>query len=56
MEEWNVTVEVDGRNIPLNEFVRGIIGSAIVAMVKVLKGVPEDLKTVTVRVERKLQE
>ena len=47
-----VKVVVDGKEIPINEFVNQILGGMISGGVMALKGVGEDWKTIEIRVER----
>jgi hypothetical protein len=47
-----VKVVVDGREIPINEFVNQMLGGMISGGVTALKGVGEDWKTIEIRVER----
>ncbi|MCX8182360.1 MAG: hypothetical protein N3D12_04520 [Candidatus Methanomethyliaceae archaeon] len=47
-----VKVAVDGREIPLNEFVNQILGGMISGAVMTLKGVNKEWETIEIRVER----
>ncbi|MCQ5361821.1 MAG: hypothetical protein NO482_00155 [Candidatus Methanomethylicia archaeon] len=47
-----VKVVVDGKEIPINEFVNQMLGGMISGGVTALKGVGEDWKTIEIRVER----
>lgn len=49
-EEWGVKLEVNGRSITLNTFVRQMIASLILGMIAPLKNLPENPETITVRV------
>lgn len=46
----NVKVFVDGKEIPLNEFVVKILGGTIVGAVTSLKGVKGDWKEIEIKV------
>ena len=48
-----VLVFVNGELIPLKEFVKDIIGEPILSAVKTLKGVPEEVKEVEVKIKIK---
>lgn len=48
----DVKVFVDGKEIPLNEFVVKILGGTIVGAVTSLKGIKENWKEIEVKVAR----
>lgn len=47
-----VKLFVDGKEIPLNEFVNNIIGEIIVGAVKTLKGVNEDWNIINIEIKK----
>lgn len=47
----DVTLEVNGEEVPLNDFIRQLVANVVLGMVAPLKGV-DDPKTVTVRVAK----
>lgn len=47
-----VRVVVDGKEIPINEFVNQILGGTISGAVMSLKGVDKDWGTIEIKVER----
>ena len=49
MEE--ITITVNGKEIPLTEFPKNIIIKTILGMLQALKGV-EDIKTVEIKIKR----
>lgn len=50
--ELNVKIIVDGRDIPLNPFVKGVVSSVIEGLLSPLKGVPRDLKRITIEITK----
>jgi len=48
----HIEVEVDGKRIPMNEFVRTLFYKVITAMILSLKGVSEDWRRIEIRLER----
>jgi len=46
-----LVLEADGREIPVNDFVKDMLGSVVLAAVRTLKGVG-DPRQVMIRVER----
>lgn len=47
-----VKLFIDGKEIPLNEFVNNIIGEIIVGAVKTLKGVNRDWNTIIIEIKK----
>jgi len=45
-------LKVDGKVIPLNEFVESILNGTVTGAVTTLKGVREDWKKIEIQVER----
>ena len=45
-------LKVDGKDIPLNEFVEKIVGGTIVGAVTSLRGIKEDWKTIQIEIEK----
>jgi hypothetical protein len=48
----NTRLVVDGKEIPLNEFVSKMLGGTIVGAVTSLRGIKEDWKTIEVEVTK----
>ncbi len=48
-----VRLRVDGKDIPMNEFVRTLFYNVISSMVLSLKGVKEDWEVIEIRLERR---
>ena len=49
----NMTLRVDGKVIPLNEFVEKIIGGMVVGAVTSLRGIKEDWKKIEIEIDEK---
>jgi len=47
-----VRLFVDGKEIPLNDFVNIIIGEIIVGAIKTLKGVSRDWSTINIEIKK----
>jgi len=47
-----VKLVVDGKDVPLNNYVQSVFGNVLVALVSTLKGVDEDWKELKVEVRR----
>ena len=45
-------LRVDGKEIPLNEFVEKIIGGSVVGAVTSLKGIKEDWKKIEIEISK----
>ncbi len=54
MDEADIVLEVDGKDIPMNDFVRKILRGMITGSVSVLRDVGEDWKTVNISLKREL--
>ena len=52
MEEIDIVLEVDGKKIPMNGFVKNILSGMIKGSIETLHGVADDWKTVTIRLNR----
>ena len=52
MKEIDIVVEVDGRSIPMNDFVKKIMYGMIKGSIETLKGVNQDWKSVSIRIKR----
>ncbi|MHC1590203.1 MAG: hypothetical protein ACXQTQ_04495 [Candidatus Hecatellaceae archaeon] len=50
--KWRVQLQVNGETMPLNPFVSQMITSIILGMISPLKGLPENIETITVTVEK----
>ncbi len=48
----DVVLEVDGKKIPMNDFVRKILCGMIAGSIEALRGVGNDWKTVDIRLKR----
>jgi len=51
-EGWKVTLNVDGKTIPLNPFVQKFISSTITGMLSSLRDVSADFKKAVLTLER----
>ncbi len=52
MEDIDIVLEIDGKEIPMNDFVRKILCGMVKGSVETLRGVGIDWKTVNVRLSR----
>ncbi len=52
MDDVDVVLEVDGKKIPLNEFVTKMLCGMIAGSVNALHGVGEDWKTINISLKR----
>jgi hypothetical protein len=52
MEEIDMVLEIDGKKIPLNDFVKNILSGMIKGSIQTLHGVRDDWKTVAIRLNR----
>ncbi len=52
MEDADIVLEVDGKNIPMNDFVRKILCGMITGSVEALRGVGDDWKTIKISLKR----
>jgi hypothetical protein len=52
MNDMDIVLEVDGKNIPMNDFVRNILSGMITGSISALHGVEDDWKTLNVRLKR----
>ena len=48
----SMKLRVDGKEIPLNEFVEKIISGSVVGAVTSLKGIKEDWKTIEIAISQ----
>ena len=48
----SMKLKVDGKEIPLNEFVEQIIGGAVVGAVTSLKGIKDDWKKIEIEISK----
>ena len=52
MNDVNIVVEIDGKNIPMNDFVRKILAGMITGSLGTLRGVDEDWKTLNISLKK----
>lgn len=52
MEDIDIVLEVDGKNIPMNEFVRKMLSRVIAGSVSALRGVDEEWKVINICLKR----
>ena len=51
----SLKLQVDGKNIPLNEFVEKILGGSIVGAVTALRGIRENWEKIEIEISRQQQ-
>jgi len=52
MEDADIVLEVDGKNIPMNGFVKKILFGMVKGSIEVLRDVGSDWKTVSINLKR----
>ncbi|GFO97215.1 uncharacterized protein ig2599ANME_1415 [groundwater metagenome] len=52
MKDVDIVLEVDGKNIPMNGFVRKILSGMITGSLGTLHGVEEDWKTLNISLKK----
>jgi len=52
MEDIDIVLEVDGKKIPMNGFVKNILCGMVRGSIETLRGVGEDWKDVNIRMKR----
>ena len=52
MDDVDIVLEVDGRRIPMNDFVRKILCGMVSGSVGALRGVGDDWRTIEIRLKR----
>lgn len=52
MEEIDIVLEIDGKQIPMNGFVNKILCGMIRGSIETLRGVEDDWKTVIIKLNR----
>ncbi len=52
MNNIDIVLEVDGKKIPLNEFVRKMLCGMVAGSINALHGVDENWKTVNISIKR----
>ncbi len=52
MEDADIVLEVDGKDIPMNDFVRKILCGMIAGSIEALRGVGDDWKSINVSLKR----
>jgi hypothetical protein len=52
MKDVDIVLEVNGKNIPMNDFVKDILCGMISGSIGSLRGVDEDWKTISIKLNR----
>jgi hypothetical protein len=52
MNDVDIVVEIDGKNIPMNDFVRNIMAGMITGSLGTLRDVEEEWKTINICLKR----
>ena len=52
MNELGLKLKVDGKEIPLNEFVEKIVSGTVTGAVTSLRGIKEDWKKIEIEIEK----
>jgi hypothetical protein len=52
VEQLGIKLQVDGKEIPINEFVESILAGTITGAVTTLHGVGEEWKKIEIKIER----
>jgi hypothetical protein len=52
MDEIDIVLEVDGKKIPMNDFVKKILSGMVTGSIETLHGVGDDWKTANIRLNR----
>ncbi len=52
MEDADIVLEVDGKNIPMNDFVKKILFGMVKGSIEALHGIGSDWKTVNINLKR----
>ena len=52
MEEIDIVLEIDGKKIPMNDFVKNILSGMIKGSIETLHGVGDNWKTANIRLNR----
>jgi hypothetical protein len=52
MEEIDIVLEVDGKKIPMNDFVKNILSGMIRGSIETLHGVGDEWKTTSIKLNR----
>lgn len=52
MKDADIVLELDGENIPMNDFVRKILSGMITGSVEALHGFDENWKTLNIKIKR----
>jgi hypothetical protein len=52
MEKIDIVLEIDGKNIPMNDFVKNVLCGMIRGSIETLHGVGDDWKTTNIRLNR----
>ena len=51
-EKYEIKIETNGNNLPLNPFIQEFYSNIILASLKSLKGVPEQIDSVSITVKK----
>ena len=52
MDEIDIVLEIDGKKIPMNDFVKNILSGMIKGSIETLHGVEDNWKTANIRLNR----
>ncbi len=52
MKEIDILLEIDGEEIPMNDFVKKILCGMVKGSIETLRGVNDDWKTVNIKLSR----
>ncbi len=52
MKDEEIVLEIDGENIPLNDFVKNFLSGMIKGSIGALHGIEEDWKTLDIKLRR----
>lgn len=52
MEEIDIVLEIDGKIIPLNDFVKKILSGMIKGSIETLHGIGDDWKTANIKLKK----
>lgn len=52
MEDIAIILEIDGKEIPMNDFVKKILCGMVKGSIETLRGVGDDWRTVNIRLSR----
>ncbi len=52
MENIDIALEIDGNDVPMNDFVKKILCGMITGSIETLRGVRDDWKTVNIKISK----